>query len=146
MDDFTRIAHVPVAVANLPVGHGGTFLEPNGGAAASVAVNWLDWQLRSDRQSAGRFVGENCGLCPDSQWSLQRKQFPATASGHCPGGCHRVVRCARSMARAAESMLLMPELPSWHAYSNTPASSGRDFMSSAAVHGAVHVVASVKVT
>ena len=48
MDDFARIAHVPVAVANLPVGHGGTFLEPNGGAAASVAVSWLDWQLRGD--------------------------------------------------------------------------------------------------
>jgi hypothetical protein len=82
MDDFARIAHVPVAVANLPVGHGGTFVEPNGGAAASVAVGWLDWQLRGDTQSAGRFVGENCGLCQDAQWSLQRKQFPATASGH----------------------------------------------------------------
>ena len=82
MDDFARIAHVPVAVANLPVGHGGTFLEPNGGAAASVAVSWLDWQLRGDRQSAGRFVGENCGLCQDAQWSLQRKQFPVVASGH----------------------------------------------------------------
>jgi len=32
MDDFKRIGHVPVAIANLPVGHGGTFLEPNGGA------------------------------------------------------------------------------------------------------------------
>ena len=67
MDDFTRIAHVPVAVANLPVGHGGTFLEPNGGAAASVAVSWLDWQLRGDTTSARRFVGESCGLCRDSQ-------------------------------------------------------------------------------
>ena len=82
MDDFARISHVPVAVANLPVGHGGTFLEPNGGAAASVAVSWLDWQLRGDRQSAGRFVGEHCGLCQDAQWSLQRKQFTAIAGGH----------------------------------------------------------------
>ena len=82
MDDFARISHVPVAVANLPVGHGGTFLEPNGGAAASVAVSWLDWQLRGDMQSGARFVGENCGLCQDAQWSLQRKQFPAAASGH----------------------------------------------------------------
>jgi len=82
MDDFNRIAHVPVAVANLPVGHGGTFNQPNGGAAASVAVSWLEWQLRHDVQSAGRFVGENCGLCRDAQWSLQRKQFPAGAVGH----------------------------------------------------------------
>jgi hypothetical protein len=77
MDDFNRIAHVPVAVANLPVGHGGTFNQPDGGAAASVAVSWLDWQLRGDTRSAKRFVGEDCGLCKESQWSLQRKQFSA---------------------------------------------------------------------
>ena len=77
MDDFARISHVPVAVANLPVGHGGTYFESNGGAAASVAVSWLDWQLRGDLKSAERFVGEHCGLCDDSQWTLQRKQFPA---------------------------------------------------------------------
>jgi hypothetical protein len=81
MDDFARISHVPVAVANLPVGHGGTYFEPNGGAAASVAVSWLDWQLRGDLKSAQRFVGEKCGLCEDAQWSLQRKQFPAAAGG-----------------------------------------------------------------
>jgi dienelactone hydrolase len=78
MDDFKRITHVPVAMANLDVGHGGTFNEPNGGAAASVAVSWLNWQLRGDAQSAKRFVGEDCGLCKDTQWSLQRKQFPET--------------------------------------------------------------------
>jgi len=80
MDDFKRIAHVPAAIANLPVGHGGTFNEPNGGAAASVAVSWLNWQLRGDAQSAKRFVGEDCGLCKDTQWSLERKQFPAAGS------------------------------------------------------------------
>ena len=36
-------------------------------------MSWLDWELRGDRQSAGRFVGEHCGLCQDAQWSLQRK-------------------------------------------------------------------------
>ena len=80
MDDVKRISHVPVATANLPVGHGGTFNEPNGGAAASVAVSWLNWQLRGDAQSAKRFVGEDCGLCKDAQWSLQRKQL-AEAGG-----------------------------------------------------------------
>jgi hypothetical protein len=75
LDDFKRITHVPVAIANLPVGHGGTFNEPNGGAAASVAVSWLEWQLRGNTQSGKRFVGDECGLCRDSQWSLQRKQF-----------------------------------------------------------------------
>jgi hypothetical protein len=80
LDDFNRIAHVPAAIANLPVGHGGTFNEPNGGAAASVAVSWLNWQLRGDAQSAKRFVGEDCGLCKDAQWSLQRKQLTEARS------------------------------------------------------------------
>jgi len=77
MDDFKRIAHVPVAVANLPVGHGGTFAQSDGGAAASVAVSWLEWQLRGDTRSGARFTGDDCGLCRDPQWSFERKQFPA---------------------------------------------------------------------
>jgi len=79
MDDFARISHVPVAVADLPVGHGGTFQEPNGGAAAAVAVNWLNWHLRGDTAAARMFVGDACGLCGDSRWTLQRKQFPPAA-------------------------------------------------------------------
>ncbi len=77
MEDFRLIDHVPVAVANLPVGHGGTYHEPNGGAAAQVAVAWLDWQLRGDARAKAQFVGENCGLCRDDKWTLQRKNFPA---------------------------------------------------------------------
>jgi hypothetical protein len=80
MDDFARIDHVPVAVANLPVGHGGTFQEANGGVAASVAVSWLDWQLRGDATAGRRFVGDDCGLCRDSSWSLQRKSFAALSA------------------------------------------------------------------
>jgi hypothetical protein len=77
MDDFARIEHVPIAVANLPVGHGGTFQEPNGGAAAAVAVSWLDWQLRGDDAGARRFVGDDCGLCKEVGWSLQTKHLAA---------------------------------------------------------------------
>lgn len=77
MDDFRRIERVPVAVANLPVGHGGTYFEPNGGAAAQVAVKWLEWQLRGDAQAARQFVGQDCGLCRDGRWTLERRNFPA---------------------------------------------------------------------
>ena len=79
MDDFKQITHVPAMVANMDVGHGGTFLKPNGGAAASVAVSWLDWQLRGDEIAAMRFVGEDCGLCKDPQWKVDRKNFDAKA-------------------------------------------------------------------
>lgn len=76
MDDFRQIQHVPVAVANLPVGHGGTYNEPNGGSAAQVAVDWLNWQLRGDAKAARRFMGEKCGLCTDAKWTLERRNFP----------------------------------------------------------------------
>ena len=75
MDDFRRIDKVPVFVANLDVGHGGTFMEPNGGREASVAVSWLDWQLKGDRQASKRFVGPDCGLCKDPDWKVERKGF-----------------------------------------------------------------------
>ena len=75
MEDFRLIDHVPVAVANLPVGHGGTYHEPNGGAAAQVAVDWLNWQLRGDAKAAARFVGDQCGLCTDEKWTIDGRIF-----------------------------------------------------------------------
>jgi hypothetical protein len=75
MDDFARIAHVPVAVANINTGHGGTYWEPNGGAAAQVVVHWLDWRLRGDKEAAGTFVGAKCGLCADHAWTFETKGF-----------------------------------------------------------------------
>jgi hypothetical protein len=76
-DDFKRIEHLPVMVANLDVGHGGTFMQPNGGLEASVAVSWLDWQFKGDAQAAKRFTGPDCGLCKDPQWRIERKNFDA---------------------------------------------------------------------
>jgi dienelactone hydrolase len=77
MDDFKRISSVPVFVANIDVGHGGTFLQDNGGAATSVAVSWLDWQLKGDASAAQRFVGADCGLCKDPKWTVEQKRLTA---------------------------------------------------------------------
>jgi hypothetical protein len=73
MDDFGRINHVPVVVANLDVGHGGTFREQNGGREASVAVSWLNWQLKGSAAAAKRFTGPACGLCQDPEWKVEKK-------------------------------------------------------------------------
>ncbi len=75
MDDVARIDHVPVFAGNLPVGHGGTFRVANGGDWARVAVAWLDWQLKQDRDARAWFVGEDCRLCTTFGWTVQRKQF-----------------------------------------------------------------------
>ena len=75
-DDFERIGHVPVLLANLPVGHGGTFALANGGDWARVGADWLDWQLKEDSSAARTFVGDDCRLCTAYGWTVQRKQFP----------------------------------------------------------------------
>jgi hypothetical protein len=75
MDDVARIGHVPVAVANIDKGHGGTYWEPAGGAAAQVVVDWLDWRLRGDEDAGARFVGDDCGLCGDDVWTYEAKGF-----------------------------------------------------------------------
>ncbi len=73
MHDYEKIDHVPVAVANIDKGHGGTYWEPNGGVAAEIVISWLDWQLRGNADAARKFVGSNCGLCRDPQWEYQSK-------------------------------------------------------------------------
>lgn len=75
MDDFEKIDHTPVAVANIGVGHGGTFWEPNGGKAAQVVVDWLDWTLHSDADAGKTFTGDNCRLCGDPDWTYEAKNF-----------------------------------------------------------------------
>lgn len=72
-DDFKRIVHVPVALLDAPVGHGGTFREANGGEVARFSVDWLEWQLRGDKKAAKTFTGADCGLCTNSTWKLERK-------------------------------------------------------------------------
>lgn len=74
-DDVARIGHVPVVLADLPVGHGGTFWAPNGGSVAATSVDWLEWQLRDDRTAARTFMGDNCRLCVSGEWTLTRKNF-----------------------------------------------------------------------
>ena len=78
MDDFARIGHVPVVVASNQSGHGGDFLKPNGGPSATVAVKWLEWQLRGDKKAAGYFLGKDCGICQDKDWTVGRKNLPGS--------------------------------------------------------------------
>jgi hypothetical protein len=74
-DDFARIDHVPAVMVNLPTGHGGTYFEPNGGKAARIVVDWLQWQLRGDANAARSFLGEDCGLCGDPDVQIERKNL-----------------------------------------------------------------------
>lgn len=73
-DDFRRIDHVPAVLVDIPVGHGGTFAQRDGGSVAQIAIDWLDWHLHGDRAAARTFIGANCRLCLRSDLKIERKQ------------------------------------------------------------------------
>lgn len=76
MDDYMQINHVPVLMANLDVGHGGTYAKPHGGEFARVAINWYNWQLKGDLQAAKMFTGTPSGLAGSAGWTVQKKNMP----------------------------------------------------------------------
>ena len=71
MDDFHQIKHVPCCATNFPVGHGGTYRQPHGGEFTVVALNWLNWQLKGDKESAKMFKGKDCLLSKRSGWTIE---------------------------------------------------------------------------
>ena len=76
MDDFKKINHVPVFVANMDVGHGGTYSRPHGGEFAKLATNWYKWQLKNDREAGKLFTGNPCGLSQSDVWTVEKKNMP----------------------------------------------------------------------
>ena len=76
MDDFHLIDHVPAVAINYPVGHGGTYRQPNGGEFTIPALAWLKWQLKGDKQAAKMFVGKKPELLKREKWTLEaNKKF-----------------------------------------------------------------------
>ena len=75
MDDFQRIDHVPVFVANMDVGHGGTYRQTHGGEFAKVALAWYKWQLRNDQVAGKMFTGNPPGLAQDPKWKVEKKKM-----------------------------------------------------------------------
>ena len=71
-DDFGRLQSVPAALVDIPVGHGGTYMQPHGGLAAQVVTQWLDWQLKGDATARARFAGPDCGWCRDPRLTITR--------------------------------------------------------------------------
>jgi dienelactone hydrolase len=71
--DYEKINHVPVAFANhQTAGHGGTFSEKFGGSFAKMALDWLDWQLKS-KKTSDVFLKSNLSQYPD--WTMMIKNF-----------------------------------------------------------------------
>jgi len=75
MDDYRQINHVPVFVANMDVGHGGTYGQPHGGEFAKLATAWYKWQLKGDVEAGKMFTGEP-ELAKNPNWRFEKKNMP----------------------------------------------------------------------
>ncbi|WP_417318713.1 hypothetical protein [Emcibacter sp.] len=70
MDDFRRLQHIPAIVANLNVGHLGTFWQENGGAAAKLVVEWMDWKFQYPEWTSKKFLKKGCQICIAVPWEF----------------------------------------------------------------------------
>lgn len=72
--DWRELQDLDIAAvnANMDVGHGATYHMPNGGPFASGPLAWLQWQLKNDSQARAMFVGDDCGFCSGSDWTMRR--------------------------------------------------------------------------
>ena len=76
MDDYRQINHVPVFMANMDVGHGGTCREHHGGEFAKVVTAWYQWQLKGDAAAGKLFTGIPAGLSANKHWTVEKKNMP----------------------------------------------------------------------
>ena len=76
-DDFKRMAgSMPACLVSLDgIGHGGTYMQPNGGDYAKVAGAWLKWWLKGDKEAGTMFTGSEPGVSKMAGWSIERKNI-----------------------------------------------------------------------
>ena len=76
-DDFKRMAgSMPACLVSLDgIGHGGTYMQPNGGDYAKVAGAWLKWWLKGDKEAGTMFTGAEPGVSKMAGWSIERKNI-----------------------------------------------------------------------
>ena len=74
-ENYELINHVPVAVCNLPVGHGATYAQQHGGAFAVITLKWLDWQMKGKTEESQFFLNEAYQKEKFSDWTVVHKNF-----------------------------------------------------------------------
>lgn len=84
--DYAALTGVPKWIGNVEVGHGGTFMEPNGGAYGKAAVAWLQWTLQGSAEGAEYFES---GLEADGWTGVESEGLEGLAIGGAPGDVGR---------------------------------------------------------
>ncbi|MQY26075.1 alpha/beta hydrolase family protein [Nocardia aurantia] len=66
---------LPAFLGSSDTGHFGTFLQPRGGAYATLLGDWIRWRVAGDPVAARTFTGPACGLCTTPGWSVRRRNI-----------------------------------------------------------------------
>ena len=75
-DTFEYLDDVPVFYAwQEGLSHIGTYGAPNGGSIGRIASAWYKWHLRQDAEAGRMFTGEDCILCREPGWHVQKKNM-----------------------------------------------------------------------
>ena len=76
-DDFKQVLDtLPAFLCSLDgIGHGGTYMQPNGGDYAKVAAAWLKWWLKGDTEAAEMFTGAEPGVGKMKDWMYLRRNI-----------------------------------------------------------------------
>jgi hypothetical protein len=73
MRDYAAVSEgVPTMALNLPVGHGGTYGDVNGGKFGKAAQNWARWLLKGDLNGTKEYLTE--GAKADG-WTIVSKSL-----------------------------------------------------------------------
>lgn len=73
MRDYAAVnAGVPSWVGNLDVGHGGTYLDPNGGTFGTAAQHYFRWVLHGEQEASSYFLD---GGAEADKWTTESKDL-----------------------------------------------------------------------
>jgi dienelactone hydrolase len=75
-DSFNYLTKVPtIRVWEEGLAHIGSYGAPNGGSIGRIASAWYSWQLRGDKEAAKMFSGNDCILCREPGWHVEKKNI-----------------------------------------------------------------------
>lgn len=66
---------IPTVKLNLDVGHGGTYMEKQGGKFGKAAVNFFNWQMKGDTAAAALFLKPEVSALAADGWKIEVKNW-----------------------------------------------------------------------
>jgi hypothetical protein len=70
---------IPVVKLNLDVGHGGTYMEKQGGKFGKAAVAFFNWQMKGDAKAGEEFLNPATSPLTKDGWKIESRGWGKAA-------------------------------------------------------------------